>query len=90
MRGNNAIACSFNDNFLVRLSGGRHSSPETVASSDEMHGTNERPDAPVKTGSVDSLGNHDGKDRDSGIGMCIVNIFVHTRVLNNTQSQLKS
>jgi hypothetical protein len=87
MRGNNAIEFSFNDNFLVRLSG-RHSSPATIAHQDEMHQTKEGPDAPIKTRSAESQGNHipfsdrhqvlddnfspnDEVDRNSGISMCM-------------------
>jgi hypothetical protein len=103
IRENNAISSSFNDNFLVRLSG-KHSSPAAVPHQDEMHGTKEGPDAPIKTGSVDvdSPGDRETFSdcsqildnfevyRDSGIGMCIVYSFVHTRVLNNTQLQPRS
>ena len=56
-RENNAIAFSFNDNFLVRLSG-RYSSPVTVAHQGEMHGTKERPDALIKTRSTDFFDRH--------------------------------
>ena len=91
IRENNAIAFSFNDNFLVRLTG-RHSSPATVAQQEKMQGTKEGPDAPIKTRSVDSSGNrktfsdrhqkldnfgpNDGVDRNSGISMCIVNMSI--------------
>ena len=83
MRGNNAIVSSFNDNFLVCLSG-RHSSPATVAHQDEMHGSKEGPDAPMKTRSVeshkpfsdryqilDNFSPNDGVDRNSGISKCM-------------------
>jgi hypothetical protein len=76
MRGNNTIAFSFNDKFSVSLSG-RQASPASVAYQDEMHGTKEGPDSPIKTRNVDSPGHqildnfssNDGVDRNSGIGM---------------------
>ena len=57
MRGDNAM--SFHSTttfwFVGEASFGKHSSPETVTHRDEMHGTKEGPDVPIKTRSVNRL-----------------------------------